>query len=145
MLPKTITYRSYKNFSEEHLKEAIRSDCSYIDDGNLASVQHVIEKRPDQFAPMKKIVLRGNTKPHMTSQLRKAIIKRSQLENKANEIDKPADETAYKKQRNLVVKLNEKPRKPFLKNQITENATNKTKIFWKNLISLKTVFITNRN
>ena len=55
MPPKTITYRSYKNFTE-----AIRSDFSYIELENLTSLQHVIEKRLDQFAPMKKIVLRGN-------------------------------------------------------------------------------------
>ena len=55
MPPKTITYRSYKNFTE-----TIRSDCSYIELGNLTSLQDVIEKRLDQFAPMKKIVLCGN-------------------------------------------------------------------------------------
>ena len=31
MPPKTITYRSYKNFTEEQFKEAIRSDCSFIE------------------------------------------------------------------------------------------------------------------
>ena len=129
MPPTTITYRSYKNFTEEHFKEAIRSDCSYIEGGNLTSLQHVIEKRLDQFAPMKKIVLRGNNKPHMTSQLRKAIMKRSRLKNKANKSGKLADKTAYKTQRNLVVKLNKEGKKSFLKNQITENTTNKTKNF----------------
>ena len=49
MPPKTITYRSYKNFTEEQFKEAIRSDCSYIEGGNLTSLQHVIEKRLDQL------------------------------------------------------------------------------------------------
>ena len=29
--PKAIIYRSYKNFSEEQFKEAIRSDCSYTE------------------------------------------------------------------------------------------------------------------
>ena len=65
MPPKTITYRSYKNFTKEQYKEAIKSDCSYIERGNLTSLQHVIEKRLDQFASMKKILLRGNNKPHM--------------------------------------------------------------------------------
>ena len=55
---------------------------------------------------MKKIVLRENDKPHMTSQLRNAIMKRSRLKNKANKRGKPADKTAYKTQRNLVIKLN---------------------------------------
>ena len=80
---------------------------------------------------MKKIVLRGNDKPHMTSQLRNAIMKRSQLKNKANKRGKPADKTAYKTQRNLVIKLNKQARKSFLKNQTIENPANKTKQFWK--------------
>ena len=80
---------------------------------------------------MKKIVLRGNNKLHITSHLRKAIMKRSRYKNKANEIGKPADKTDYKTQRNLVVKLNKEPKKSFLKKQITENATNKTKNVWK--------------
>ena len=42
----------------------------------------------------------------MTSQLRKAIIKRSRLKNKANKSGKSADKIAYKTQINLGVKLN---------------------------------------
>ena len=129
--PKTIIYRSYKNFSEVQFKEAVRLDCSYIEGGNLTSLQHVIEKRLDQFAPKKNIVIRGNNKPHRTSQLRKTITKIYQLKNKANSSSNLADKTAYKTQRNLVVKLNKEAKKSFLKNQITENATNKTKLFWK--------------
>ena len=116
MPPKTIIYRSYKNFTEENFKEAIRSDCSYNEGDNLTSLQHVTEKRLDQFAPMRKIVLRGNNIPHMISQLRKAIMKRPGLKNKANKNDKPADKTAYKAQRNLVVKLNKEAKIYFLKN-----------------------------
>ena len=79
----------------------------------------------------------------MIFQLRKAIMKRSRLKNKANESGKLADKTAYKIQKNLVVKLNKEAQKSFLKNQITENATNKNNFFWKicNLFSLKKVFI----
>ena len=58
----------------------------------------------------------------MTSQLRKTMMKRSWL--KANKSGKPADKIAYKKQRELVIKLNKKAKKCFLKKQITENATN---------------------
>ena len=38
MPPKTITYRSYKNFTEEQFREATRSDCSNIEGGNLTSL-----------------------------------------------------------------------------------------------------------
>ena len=58
-------------------------------------------------------------------------MKRSRHKNKANKSSKPADETAYKTQRNLVALLNKEARKSFLKNQKTENASNKTKNFWK--------------
>ena len=118
-------------FTEEQFKEAIRSDCSYTEGGNLTILQHIIEKQLDQFAPMKKIVLRGNNKSHMTFELRKAIMKRSRLKNKANKSGKSADKTACNTQRNLVVKLNKKVKKTFLKNQIIKNSTNKTKSFWK--------------
>ena len=91
MPPKTITYWSYENFTEEQFKEAVRSDCSYIEDGNLASLQHGIKKRLDQFPPVKRMGLHGNNKPNMTSQLRKAIMKRSRLRNKENKSGKPTD------------------------------------------------------
>ena len=57
MPPKTITYQSYESFTEEQFQETIRPDCSYIEGGNLTSLPHVSEKRLDQFAPLKKIVL----------------------------------------------------------------------------------------
>ena len=84
----------------------------------------------------------------MTSQLRKAIMERSRLENKANKSSKPADKTAYKTQRNLIVKLNEQAKKSFLKNQITETCYKQNKNFFGNYanpFSLKKVFIINRN
>ena len=95
---------------------------------------------------MKKIVLRGNNKLHITSHLRKAIMKRSRYKNKANEIGKPADKTDYKTQRNLVVKLNKEPKKSFLKKQQKMLQT-KRKMFgnYANPFSLKKVFIINRN
>ena len=40
-------------------------------------------------------------------------MKRSPLQSKANKSGKPADKTAYKKQRNLVVKLNKEAKKSF--------------------------------
>ena len=115
MPPKTITYRS----SWKKFKEAIRSNFSYIEGGNLTSLQHIIEKNLDQF-PTGKIALAGNSKPHMTTQSRKAIIKRSRFKSKANNSSKPADKTAYKNERTLIVKLNKEPKKSFLQNQITK-------------------------
>ena len=55
--------------------------------------------------PRKAKVLRGNHKPHVDKNLRKAIMKRSALKRKASKI-KQQDLTKYQKKRNLVVKLN---------------------------------------
>ena len=49
---------------------------------------------------------RGNQKRHIKKALRKAILKRSQLRNKASKSQKTIDVSNYTKQRNYVVKLN---------------------------------------
>ena len=54
----------------------------------------------------KKKWIRGNNKPHVNKALRQAIMKRSNLKNKANKTKDPTDIRNYKKQRNYVVNLN---------------------------------------
>ena len=75
---------------------------------------------------MKKIVLRGNDKSYMTSQLKKGIMKGSRLKKqiKANKSGKPADKTVYKTHRNFVV---EEAKKSFLKTQIKKQKMLQTK------------------
>ena len=57
-------------------------------------------------APKKTKVFPGNHKPYINKTLRKAIMKRSQLKNKADKTKDPKDISKYKKQWNYVVKLN---------------------------------------
>ena len=56
---------------------------------------------------------------------------RSRLKNKANKSRKEEDLKAYKKQQNLVLKLNRKAKKNFLKSCISTNDKMKNKNFWK--------------
>ena len=56
---------------------------------------------------------------------------RSRLKNKANKSGKEEDLKAYKKQRNLVLKLNRKATKNFFKNCISTNNKMMNKNFWK--------------
>ena len=53
---------------------------------------------PNSHAPKKVKVLRGNHKPHLNKKLRKAIMERSRLKNKANKSKQPTDIASYKKQ-----------------------------------------------
>ena len=54
----------------------------------------------------------------MTSQLRKAVMRIPQIKMKVNKSLKPADKTAFKTRRNLVVKLIIEAKKSFLKNKL---------------------------
>lgn len=58
---------------------------------------------------MKTKFLRGNNQPHITKELRKAIMLRSKLKNKANRSKDPEDMTRLF--RNLVVNMNRHSRK----------------------------------
>ena len=71
-------------------------------------------------------------------------MKRSRFNNKANKSGRPVDKTAYKTQRNLGVKLNQKT---FLKKPNNRQRYKNQKICGNhaNLFSLKKVFIINRN
>ena len=57
-------------------------------------------------APKKVKISRGNRKLHYNKNLRKAIMKRSRLKNKANRSKDPVDIASYIKQHNLVASLN---------------------------------------
>ena len=54
----------------------------------------------------KKTSLGENNKSHVNKMLRKAIMKRSKLKNKANKTKLPVGINNYKKQRNYVVNSN---------------------------------------
>ena len=81
----------------------------------------------DAHAPKKTKVLRGHHKPHVNKNLRKAIMKRSKLKNKANRTKLQENIAKYKKQRNLVVKLNRDSKLRYFDN--IETSKN-SKPFW---------------
>ena len=59
--------------------------------------QKTFENVLNAHAPKKTKFLRGNQKPHVDKNLRKAIMKRSLLKTKANRTKKLEDITKYKK------------------------------------------------
>ena len=60
----------------------------------------------NKHAPKKAKMFPENHKPHINKTLKKAIMKRSQLKNKANKTKDSKDFLKNKKQRNCAVKLN---------------------------------------
>ena len=71
---------------------------------------------------------RGNQKLHINKTLCKAIMKRSQLKNKANKTRNAIDILNYKKERNYVVKLNNQCKKDHFDRL---NPEKDLKPFWK--------------
>ena len=137
--PKLIHYRNYKDLSQNHLHNKHAPDAAFIQPGDIGSLQTAIVKTINKEAPIKKRMVRGNNKPHVTSMIRKEIMTRSRLKNKANKSGRVEDRKAYKKQRNLVLELNRKAKKEFIKNSISKKCNNRTKTFYVNLFSRKKV------
>ena len=81
----------------------------------------------NKHAHKKTNLFRANQKPHINKVLRSAIMKRSRLKNKANKTQ-AVDIFNYKKQRNLVVKINNECKREYFDKL---NVKTTTKPFWK--------------
>ena len=81
-----------------------------------------------KHAPKKRKWVRGNHKPHIYKELRKAIMKRSRLKNKANKTKKATDISNFKKQRNYVANLNKQAKFEYFSSYNSVD----TKPFWVN-------------
>ena len=102
--PKKLIYRNYSNFSQKDFQNELLLNIGDGKNNYLEFEKNFVETL-NKHAPKKIKIFRGNHKPHINKTLRKAIMKRSQLKNKANKTKDPKDILKYKKQSNYVVKL----------------------------------------
>ena len=113
--PISLIYRDYKNVIfknfKSDLQEALQSRT-----GSYDAFDNYFTSCLNKHAPKMKKVLRGNEKPHMKKNLRRAIIKRSKLNNKANKTKNYLDIMNYKKQRNYVTKVNKTAKREYFNN-----------------------------
>ena len=115
---KKLIYRDYSNFSTECFK----------DEHDYSDFEKKFIDTLNKHAPEKIKTFRGNQKPHINKTLRKAIMKRSQLKNKANKTRNATDVSNYKRERNYVVKLNNQCKKDHFDRL---NPEKDSKSFWK--------------
>ena len=81
----------------------------------------------DTHASRKNKILRGNRKPHVDKNLRKALMTCLELKFKVNRTKQPKDISDYKKQQNIVVRLNKEKKIEYFENvQTLKNS----KPFW---------------
>ena len=114
---KVINYRSYKNFIlETYLEELsinLRNDISTY---NYTNFEEVFLANLNKHAPIKSKKIRGNDKPYMSQKIRKEIMIRSRLKNKAIKTKLPENYRLYKIQRNKVLALIRSEKKLFFSN-----------------------------
>ena len=91
----------------------------------------------EKHAPIKKKIIRGNHVPYMNKTLRKAMMRRTQLQNKYYKTKTDEDLKSFKKQRNFVSHLYKKRRKQFFNKLDITNFTDNKK-FWENVNPLFT-------
>ena len=98
--------------------------------GNLKQFEDIFDATLSKHAPFKSVIVRGNNKPHTMEQLRKEIMIRTRLKNKANRTKAEGDQKKYRKQRNLVVKLNKRAKRAYY-NSLDPLKVGKEGAFWK--------------
>ena len=125
--PKKFVYRDHKTFSHESFKNDLmpksideNADYSKFEKENIVTL--------NKHAPKKTKLFRSNRKPHVNNVLRSAIMGRSRLKSKVNKTRKVVDIFNYKKQRNLLVKINNERKREYFDKLKVKIAT---KPFWK--------------
>ena len=101
--PKKSVYRNYKNFNSHSFKIDLKKQLKYTE--FYESFENVFLNVLQKHAPLKTKVVRA---PYVSRTLRKAIMKRSELERKylKNRINE--NKIRYKKQKNFCSKLYKK-------------------------------------
>lgn len=138
--PKQILYRDYKHFDTEIFKSELRNALANTEVPDYETFELIFLQVLERNAPVKKKIIRANHAPYVTKTLRKAIMKRSNLENKYYKNRTEENKQLYKKHKNFCSKLYKKEKKKYYTSlnlkEITDN-----KRFWKTI----TPFLSNKN
>ena len=130
--PKEIIYRNLKKFNEKDFNQELRGRLSTELVDNYSSFENVFIDVLNMHASIKKKVITANQAPYVTKALRKAIMKRSQLEKTYFKKRTQESFKKYKKQKKCCSRLYKRERKIFFESidssKITDNKT-----FWKNI------------
>ena len=99
--PRVIYYRSYKHFDDSQFKSDLLRFSHLCT--TYEKFENIFLNILEIHAPLKQKTLRANEVPYMSRKLRKAIMKRSQLESKYYKSKTLIDHLNYKKQKTMLV------------------------------------------
>ena len=120
--PKDPLYKDYKNLDRLTFKRELEEKLNQLINEYKHFKQIFLEVL-NTHAPIKRKLLRADHVPYMTKALRKAIMKRSELESKYVKNKTNENLKSYKKQRNFCSKLYKKERKKYYEMLDLKNVT----------------------
>ena len=127
--PKIIKYRDFSKYKKEEFGKVLKMKLIRQPQITYEEFENVFLKTLDEFAPQKRKVVRANHKPYVTKEMRKAIMLRSQLQNKLFTYGTDAYQRAFKHQMNYCNRLYKRERKRFYCN-LNLNSINDNKKIW---------------
>ena len=130
--PREKIYRSYRSFNIETFKKTLSDKLSRLESNSYSEFEKAFLTVLNKQAPLKTKFIRHNNNPFMTKELRKAIMKRSQLKNTYNKNHNYENWHLYKKQRNFCLNLLRKTKRNYFKNVKIQGITDNKK-FWKTI------------
>ena len=128
--PKVVSYRDYKNFDNELLNSSLQNALNEINRPDYIKFEEVFLVTLNKHAPVKQKPIRGNHAPYMTKGLRKAIMRRSELEAKYHKHRDMQSLRQCKKQKKFCSKLYKKERKKYYSRLNIQDIIDSKK-FWK--------------
>ena len=108
-------YRNFKYFDEKAFIMDIESHLTSNNFIDFQSFYNMILTTLNTHAPLKEKLIRGNNKPFINKEIRKEVMKRTRLKNKAIKTGLNADMLQYKIQRNYVTSLVRKSKTNYFK------------------------------
>ena len=135
--PLVVTYRDYKNFSNESFRTELLSTKERYSNISFADFHSKFFYLLGKHAPVKKSYIRANQKNFMDKELNQAIMVRSKIRNKFLKLKTEENRLAYAKHRNYCVKLLQEKKRQYFKNLNLSSITN-NKLFWKTVSPLFT-------
>ena len=135
--PKVVLYRDYSKFLESQFCSILNEKLQALEITCYESVDNILHSVINSQAPFKKKMVRANHKPYVTKDLRKAIMKRSKLENKFYKNRSAENSRALRKQKNYCNRLYKRERRKYYSQLNLSNITDSKK-FWKTVNPLFT-------
>ena len=125
--PRVITYRT--PYDSQDLANALVENLGRMNGNTYEEFEDAFTLSYDSVSDKKSKTLRANDKDFVTGEMRKAIMKRSQLENKKFKHGTEEATQAFKKHKNYCNRLRKRTRKDFYDKLDVKKITDNTK-FW---------------